>query len=93
MKPLLNLGLQDAARLSGKVQELTWDPDNNPLTQISARLALKRIHKNQGWEDKPHVFDRIYLRSRVPIKKVNVKRICDKPMLSDHYGVLAEITF
>jgi endonuclease/exonuclease/phosphatase family metal-dependent hydrolase len=100
LAPLLKLGLVDAAKLSGSAQKPTWLPERNFLTRISAALALKHRSTRanlragrRGWEDKPHVFDRIYLRSKRPLKKVKLKRVLDEPMLSDHYGVLAEIAF
>lgn len=93
MKPLLEIGLQDVASLAGSKQMITWDPEKNPLTQVSAQLALERFQECQGWEDKPHSFDRIYLRSQIPLKKVSVKRVFDEHPLSDHYGLMAEITF
>jgi endonuclease/exonuclease/phosphatase family metal-dependent hydrolase len=93
IEPLLDLGLEDCAKWTRKKQKKTWDPDTNPLTRISARIALKKDRKNLDWEARPHVFDRIYLRSKTPLQKIDLKRVCDAPMLSDHYGVLAEITF
>ncbi len=90
--PLLELGLEDAAILSKAKQKPTWVPEKNALTRISARVALERYPGCSGWEDQPHVFDRIYLRSKQPLKKLSLARVCDGPLLSDHYGVLAELT-
>ncbi|MFL5812482.1 MAG: endonuclease/exonuclease/phosphatase family protein [Bdellovibrionia bacterium] len=93
MEPLWEIGLIDCAQLSATQQKITWDPQNNPATEISARLATERQDECRGWEDAPHIFDRIYVQAKVPLKKVGLKRVCDEPNLSDHYGVLAELTF
>jgi endonuclease/exonuclease/phosphatase family metal-dependent hydrolase len=93
LEPLLELGLIDCAQLAASKQKITWDPKRNALTQVSAQLATKLLDECRGWEDAPHVFDRIYVQAKVPLKKVALKRVCDEPNLSDHYGVLAELTF
>jgi endonuclease/exonuclease/phosphatase family metal-dependent hydrolase len=93
LEPLWEIGLIDCGQLGSKKQKITWDPKKNPLTQVSARLANQHEKDSHGWEDTPHTFDRIYVRTRVPLRKVELKRVCDQPMLSDHYGVLAELTF
>jgi endonuclease/exonuclease/phosphatase family metal-dependent hydrolase len=82
VEPLLDLGLVDCATLTRKKQKVTWDPKRNPL-----------IHTLTGWEERSHTFDRIYVQSKAPLQKITLQRVLDEPMLSDHYGVLAEITF
>lgn len=87
LEPLFELGLMDCAQLTSKKQKITWDPKRNPLTQGSARIAAHRVLYD------PHTFDRIYVRAKAPLKKVKLQRVLDEPMISDHYGALAELTF
>jgi endonuclease/exonuclease/phosphatase family metal-dependent hydrolase len=91
--PFSDLGLTDAATLSGVQQEKTWCPKTNRLTRGSAHAARAKFQGRAHWESVPHTFDRVYLRSKKPLKKVTLQRVCDDPMLSDHFGVLAEISF
>ncbi len=88
LTPLLGMGFEDSAKLAGVAQEPTWDPRQNGFAAESARLA--DTAETREWDGAPHVFDRIYLKARKPLR-VTAHSLFKHAELSDHFGTWIEI--
>jgi endonuclease/exonuclease/phosphatase family metal-dependent hydrolase len=97
--PLAKLGLE---RLSTDAdREITWCPDENPLCRLPS--GGNRSDTEVEWDAQPHHFDRVYCwRDTGPASVIDgatweckIQRVLDNPedALSDHFGILAEISF
>ena len=82
------MGFKDSAELAGAVQAPTWDPRENPFAAESARLADGP--GTRDWDGAPHVFDRIYIKSRKPAR-VTRHSPFRLPGLSDHFGTWIDL--
>lgn len=91
LAPLRDLELQDLGLLSGEIRP-TWAPMENPWAELSSSMAGKlKDEVTREWDGGSHRFDRIYFKSTTKPKKITCARVFDAE-LSDHFGVLGEIT-
>jgi hypothetical protein len=87
--PLLELGLESPST------EITWSPKENPLCSLPA--GGTRSAEDVEWDASTHRFDRIY-HWRAPVIDgsswgCKIQRVLDHGELSDHFGLMADVTF
>ncbi|MDR3606937.1 MAG: endonuclease/exonuclease/phosphatase family protein [Oligoflexia bacterium] len=88
--PLRALGFESPSR------EFTWCPDENPLCHFPA--GGTRTPTDVAWDQARHRFDRIYLWRKPGVIddtswECKIQRVLDQGGLSDHFGLMAEISF
>jgi endonuclease/exonuclease/phosphatase family metal-dependent hydrolase len=89
LRPLQSLGLAlPSAWDASQNYAVTWDPQRNKLISHSSHHANSDAERE--WDGAPHSFDRIYLKSKIPIRQIQIEYLRE-PELSDHYGVSLEV--
>lgn len=86
LEPMLNQGFKCFSNQETGLP--TWDPSSNPHALKSSQLATSNEAKS--WDNSPHEFDRIYYKSNIPMRLIDLQQFRD-PDLSDHYSVAVEV--
>jgi len=89
LQPLKEAGFEDSAAIARIDQPPTWSPGENAFAKLSAELADRP--ETREWDGAPHVFDRIYLKSKRHVSVIK-HALLKEPELSDHFGVWVELS-